>query len=255
MVLSRLRHYLSSIFGSSPRELHALYPRVDWNQLESVLRYTIRNKDYFVSALVHRSFIPVAHFNGLASNERLEFLGDAVLELVSTTFLYKKYPKSDEGDLTAFRSALVNAVNLAEVAGKLGMEDYLLLSHGEQKDKGKARMYILANTIEAFIGALYLDGGYDAAEKFIADHVLCLIDAIVANRSWIDAKSFFQEKAQDVDGVTPVYKVLKESGPDHDKSFSIGVYIRDKKIGEGEGKSKQEAEQDAARDALKVKGW
>ncbi len=235
---------------------------MDFSPFEKTLNISFNDKGLLKQAFTHRSYINenkgtkgAGRDGELEHNERLEFLGDAVLELISTVFLYKKYSKSDEGELTAYRSALVNAVNLAAVAAKLGMEDYLLLSHGEQKDKGKARMYILANTIEAFIGALYLDQGYDVAEKFIADHVLSLIDEIVAHRLWVDAKSFFQEKAQDVEGVTPLYKVLKENGPDHDKSFTIGVYLRDKKIGEGAGKSKQEAEQVAARDALKAKGW
>jgi len=206
-------------------------------------------------AFVHRSFINENKGSQSEHNERLEFLGDAVLELVSTVYLYKKYPQSNEGELTAFRSALVNAVNLAEVAARLQMEKFLLLSHGESKDKGKARQYILANTIEALIGAIYLDQGYDVTESFLSKNVLYLIDDIVEKKAWIDAKSLFQEKAQEVDGVTPLYKVIREDGPDHDKSFTVGLFIRDKKIAQGEGKSKQEAEQEAAKEGVRVRGW
>ena len=178
-----------------------------------------------------------------------------MLELIATHFLYNKYPDKAEGDLTSYRSALVNAVTLAEVASKLGMNNFLLLSHGESKDVGRARQYILANTIEAFIGALYLDQGYTVTEAFAKKYVLCLIDDIVAKKSWLDAKSFFQEKAQEVEGVTPSYTVLKELGPDHDKHFTVGVFIGKEKVAQGVGRSKQDAEQDAAKQGLAAKGW
>lgn len=228
---------------------------MDFSLFEKNIGITFRDKTLLKQAFTHRSYLNENKASGLEHNERLEFLGDAVLELVSTTFLYKKYPSKNEGDLTAYRSALVNAVNLAEVASTLGMEKFLLLSHGESRDTGKARQYILANTIEALIGAIYLDQGYDVVDGFIAKNILYLIDDIVAKRSWIDAKSLFQEKAQEVDGVTPLYKVIGEKGPDHDKDFIVGVYIRDTKIAQGEGKSKQEAEQQAAQEGLKVRGW
>ncbi len=228
---------------------------MDFSQFEKAISIHFNDKALLKKAFTHRSYINENKGTALDHNERLEFLGDAVLELISTTYLYKKYPENDEGTLTAYRSALVNAVNLAAVAAKIGMDDFLLLSHGESKDKGKARQIILANTMEALIGAVYLDQGYDSAAKFLEKNVLYMIDDIVANRSWIDAKSFFQEKAQEVESVTPIYKVLKEVGPDHDKSFTVGVYIRDKKIADGDGKSKQEAEQVAARAGLEKMGW
>lgn len=228
---------------------------MDFSVFEQIIGITFKDKALLRQAFVHRSFINENKGSQSEHNERLEFLGDAVLELISTVYLYKKYPQNNEGELTAFRSALVNAVNLAEVAAKLQMEKFLLLSHGESKDKGKARQYILANTIEALIGAIYLDQGYEVTEKFLTKNVLYLIDDIVENKAWIDAKSLFQEKAQEVDGVTPLYKVIREDGPDHDKSFTVGLFIRDKKIAQGEGKSKQEAEQEAAKEGVRVKGW
>jgi len=228
---------------------------MDFSVFEQIIGVTFKDKALLRQAFVHRSFINENKGSQSEHNERLEFLGDAVLELVSTVYLYKKYPQSNEGELTAFRSALVNAVNLAEVAARLQMEKFLLLSHGESKDKGKARQYILANTIEALIGAIYLDQGYDVTESFLSKNVLYLIDDIVEKKAWIDAKSLFQEKAQEVDGVTPLYKVIREDGPDHDKSFTVGLFIRDKKIAQGEGKSKQEAEQEAAKEGVRVRGW
>lgn len=228
---------------------------MDFSVFEQIIGVTFKDKALLRQAFVHRSFINENKGAQSEHNERLEFLGDAVLELISTVYLYKKYPQNNEGELTAFRSALVNAVNLAEVAAKLQMEKFLLLSHGESKDKGKARQYILANTIEALIGAIYLDQGYEVTEKFLSKNVLYLIDDIVEKKAWIDAKSLFQEKAQEVDGVTPLYKVIREDGPDHDKSFTVGLFIRDKKIAQGEGKSKQEAEQEAAKEGVRVKGW
>ncbi|MEI6659822.1 MAG: ribonuclease III, partial [bacterium] len=188
-------------------------------------------------------------------NERLEFLGDAVLELVVTDHLYKKYPDRDEGSLTAYRSALVNAVIIGEVAGELGMNEYLLLSKGEMKDSGRARSYILANTYESFVGALYLDQGYDRARDFIARTLFGKIDDIVKNKLWRDAKSLVQEKSQEILSITPEYKVISESGPDHDKNFTVGIFFGRDRIAEGRGHSKQEAEQSAARAALEVKNW
>ncbi len=228
---------------------------MDFSVFEQIIGITFKDKALLRQAFVHRSYINENKGAQSEHNERLEFLGDAVLELISTVYLYKKYPQNNEGELTAFRSALVNAVNLAEVAAKLQMEKFLLLSHGESKDKGKARQYILANTIEALIGAIYLDQGYEVTEKFLTKNVLYLIDDIVEKKAWIDAKSLFQEKAQEVDGVTPLYKVIREDGPDHDKSSTVGLFIRDKKIAQGEGKSKQEAEQEAAKEGVRVKGW
>ena len=228
---------------------------MDFSKFEDRLGIYFKNKSLLQTAFTHRSFLNENRKGTAEHNERLEFLGDAVLELIATHFLYNKYPDKTEGDLTSYRSALVNAVTLSEVAQKLGMNEFLLLSRGEAKDMGRARQYILANTMEAFIGALFLDQGYEVTDTFIRKYILSLIDDIVAKKSWLDAKSFFQEKAQEIDGITPSYTVLKETGPDHDKHFTVAVEIGREKIATGEGKSKQEAEQDAARKGLEAKGW
>lgn len=206
-------------------------------------------------AFTHRSYLNEHRGEAAGHNERLEFLGDAVLELISTHFLYKKFPEQDEGDLTAYRAALVNAITCAEIATGLGMNDYLLLSRGESKDNGRARQMLLANAFEALVGAIYLDQGYDAAKDFITKHLFPKIDEIVKKKLWRDAKSSFQEKAQDAENATPRYEVIRETGPDHDKQFVVGVYVKEALVAQGSGKSKQEAEQDAARAALEQKGW
>lgn len=207
-------------------------------------------------AFTHRSYINETRERGLDHNERLEFLGDAVVELVVTNFLYKKYPQANEGDLTSYRAALVNAVTLGNLAIDMGMEEFLLLSKGEAKDKGtKARQIILANAFEALVGAIYLDLGYETTETFLKDHLLGKTEEIVKKELWRDAKSFFQEEAQEHVGITPSYRVISEVGPDHDKDFNVGVYLNDELIGVGVGKSKQDAEQVAAADGLKKKGW
>jgi ribonuclease-3 len=192
---------------------------------------------------------------GREHNERLEFLGDAVLELVVTEFLFAKYPDKPEGDLTAYRAALVNTQSISEGATKLGMNEFLLLSRGESKDTGRARQIILANAFEALIGALYLDQGYMAAKDFIGKQLFHKTDDVVARRLWQDAKSRFQEIAQEKFGITPNYQLIDQSGPDHDKVFVVGAYLGQEKIALGEGRSKQEAEQAAAEKALAAKGW
>jgi ribonuclease III len=228
---------------------------MDFSKFESEIGVNFKDKSLLRQAFVHRSYINENRGAGLLHNERLEFLGDAVLQLVITDYLYKKYPAMDEGEMTSVRSVLVNADTCSEVAQKLGVNDYLLLSKGESKDSGRARQYILANTLEAIIGAIYLDHGYETASDFIYKHITVLAEDIVEKRAWIDSKSLFQAKAQEHEGSTPVYKTLSESGPDHDKKFSVGVFVGEKKLGIGEGKSKQDAEQEAAREALKSKGW
>ncbi len=228
---------------------------VDFSQFEKKTNIVFKDKDLLKQAFIHRSYINENPNTGLSHNERLEFLGDAVLELVITDYLYKKYPDQAEGDLTSYRAALVNAVTISEAASKLEMNDFLLLSRGETKDKGKARQYILANTFEAFVGAVYLDQGYDVAQGFIAENLFGLIDDIVEQKLWRDPKSLVQEKAQEEHNVTPSYKVISESGPDHDKHFTIGIYFGKDKIAEGKGKSKQEAEQDAAKNAIEKNDW
>jgi ribonuclease III len=208
-----------------------------------------------VQAFTHRSYLNENRRLTLSHNERLEFLGDAVIELAATEYLFKKYPKATEGELTVYRAALVNANILAEVAADIGMDEYLLLSKGEAKDLGRGRQYILANTYEALVGALYLDRGYDVARDF-SDRTLFRRTADIISRGlWQDAKSRFQEKSQEMIGVTPTYELLSETGPDHDKSFTVAVMLGQEKVATGNGLSKQEAEQAAANTALIKKQW
>ena len=228
---------------------------IQFSNFEKKTKIIFKDKRLLAQAFVHRSYINENSGTKLSHNERLEFLGDAVLELVVTDFLFKKYSNYTEGELTALRSALVNAVIISEVATSIGMNDYLLLSKGEAKDKGKARQYILANTFEAYVGALYLDQSIESADKFIHKNLLPKTEEIVSKKLWRDAKSLVQEKAQEFVNVTPAYKVLKESGPDHDKNFTVGIYFGKDLIAEGKGQSKQEAEQSAALVALKAKNW
>ena len=227
----------------------------DFLEFEKIIKVEFKNKDILRQAFTHRSYLNENRKGKIGHNERLEFLGDAILELAVTKFLYNKYPEKPEGDLTAIRAALVNTNTISDAAKKLKMNDFLLLSKGEAKDIGRARQYILANVFEAVIGAVYLDKGFAEAEKFIEKNIFYLTDEIVAKNLWQDSKSYFQEKVQEENGLTPIYKTLKEEGPDHDKHFSVGVFIGEKLISEGKGKSKQEAEQESAEKALKVKGW
>ncbi|MDE2212941.1 MAG: ribonuclease III [Patescibacteria group bacterium] len=228
----------------------------NFSEFAQKLNLVFKDESLLRLAFTHRSYLnehrEEAH---RGHNERLEFLGDAVLELTSTRFLYDRFPTHQEGDLTAYRAALVNANTLSEVAARIGMNDYLLLSKGEAKDLGRARQILLANAFEALIGAVYLDQGYDGAEHFLSRYLFPKIDEIVKKRLWQDAKSAFQEKAQEHEGETPTYAVLREEGPDHDKQFVMGVYVRNVLVAEGEGRSKQEAEQEAARAGLERKGW
>lgn len=224
-------------------------------KFENKIGVTFINKSLLKQAFTHRSYINENRESKLEHNERLEFLGDAVLELVVTDYLYETLKESNEGEMTSLRSALVNADTCSLVAQKLGMNDFLLLSRGEAKDSGRARQFILANTLEAIIGAIYLDQGLEIAREFILKNISPLIPEIVKKGAWIDAKSLLQEKAQEHIGTTPVYKTLSETGPDHDKQFTVGVYVSGELYGEGEGKSKQDAEQGAARKALESRNW
>lgn len=228
---------------------------MDFSKFEKMAGVTFQDRNLLKQAFTHRSYINENRGLALEHNERLEFLGDAVLELVITDYLYNRLKGSTEGELTSLRSALVNADTCSRVAQTLGANDFLLLSKGESKDTGRARQYILANTLEAIIGAIYIDQGYDVAKKFIITHIAPLTEEILKGGAWIDAKSLFQEKAQEYTGLTPTYKTVRESGPDHDKHFVVSVSVGDKLYGDGEGKSKQDAEQEAARAALKSKGW
>lgn len=228
---------------------------MDFSQFERRIGYGFRDKNFLRQAFTHRSYLNENRDAKLEHNERLEFLGDAVLELVMTEFLYGKYPEKPEGDLTAYRAALVNTQSIADAAAKLGMNEFLLLSRGEAKDTGRARQIILANAFEALIGALYLDQGYVAAKDFIAKQLFHKTDDVVARRLWQDAKSRLQEMAQEKLGVTPTYQLINQSGPDHDKRFLVGAFLSGERIASGEGRSKQEAEQAAADKALAAKGW
>lgn len=224
-------------------------------KLQKILGVGFSDAAILLSAITHRSYLNEHREATWDHNERLEFLGDAVLELVVTDFLFAKYVEKPEGELTAVRAALVNTVSLAEASTKLGINDYLLMSKGEAKDTGRARQYILANAFEACIGAIYMDQGYEAAKEFIAGRLFEKTEEIVRKRLWQDAKSRFQELSQEHASVTPTYETVGQSGPDHDRVFTVGVFLRREKIAEGIGRSKQEAEQQAAEKALEVKGW
>jgi len=214
-----------------------------------------KNKSLLQQAFIHRSYINEQNNSNLEHNERLEFLGDAVLELVVTDFLYKKFPETPEGKLTSYRSALVRTESISKAARDLGMNDLLMLSKGESQDQGKARDYILANTFEAFVGAVYLDQGYDDAKKVIAESLFNTIESIISEGSWRDAKSYVQEKSQEIYNETPRYELVSAEGPDHSKDFIMAIYFGDKKIAEGTGNSKQKAQQSAAQSAIEKEGW
>jgi ribonuclease-3 len=228
----------------------------DFSAFEEKIGVTFKDRDLLVQAFVHRSYLNEHPDFRLGHNERLEFLGDAVVELVVTEYLYANYP-NPEGELTNWRAALVNANTLALIAqDDLGMEEYLYLSRGEAKDAGsKARSYILANAIEALIGSMYLDQGMDVVRGFIARFVLSKLPNILEKKLYIDPKSRFQEAAQEASGTTPSYRVLSETGPDHAKEFDVGVYLGSELVASGKGSSKQDAQIEAARKALEVKGW
>lgn len=223
-------------------------------ELEQKIGIAFVNRDLLLIALTHRSYLNENSSWNYDHNERLEFLGDAVLELVVTEHLYRTYP-NPEGEMTNWRAALVNAIMLAKVAGKFDLNNYLLLSRGEAKDTGRARQYILANAVEALLGAIYLDAGYGTAKRFVDRFVLDELPAILSGKTYRDAKSMLQEEAQERLGITPSYKVLEEWGPDHAKHFKVGVYLGDDQAGVGTGPSKQDAQQSAAEDALAKKRW
>jgi len=227
----------------------------DIRKLEEKIGVTFNNTDLLKKSVTHRSYLNENPNEGIHHNERLEFLGDAVLELVTTDYLFKNYPDRPEGELTAIRAALVNTESIATSGREVGLNPHLRLSKGERQDTGRGREFILANTYEAVIGAVYVDQGYTAARNFIADTLLTRATEVIESQGWRDAKSVFQEKAQEKVSITPEYKTLDESGPDHDKVFTVGVFLEDKKVAEGEGKSKQEAESEAAKQALEEKNW
>lgn len=224
------------------------------SELEKKIGIEFKDKDLLLQALTHRSYLNENPSWPLKHNERLEFLGDAVLELVVTDYLYKNYA-NPEGELTNWRAAIVNAVILSKICGKFDLNDYILLSRGEAKDIGRARQFILANAIEALIGAIYLDQGYSKAEEFIKHFVIVELPEIITQKLYRDPKSHLQEEAQERENVTPTYEVLKEWGPDHARNFEVGVFLGQELVGRGEGLSKQDAQQMAAENALKLKNW
>lgn len=228
---------------------------MDFGPFEQKIAVGFKDKRLLETAFTHRSYLNENRAAGREHNERLEFLGDAVLELAVTEFLFKKYPEKPEGELTALRAALVNTISISDAATQLGMNDFLLLSRGEAKDTGRARGIILANAFEAVIGAIYLDQGYARAYAFIEAQLFHKTDVVVEKRLWQDAKSRFQEIAQEKASITPTYELVDQSGPDHDKTFIIAAYLGREKVALGEGRSKQEAEQAAAEKALAAKGW
>lgn len=226
----------------------------DFSKLEEKLEIKFKDKELLTTAFVHRSYLNENPSFHLPHNERLEFLGDAVMELVVTEYLYNNFP-NPEGELTSWRSSLVNGAMLSKLASKLDFNDYLYLSRGEKKDIGKARELILANCFEAILGALYLDQGYRAVKDFLEKNLIVELSSIIKLGKYVDAKSKFQEISQEKKGITPKYKVIKEKGPDHNRFFTVAAYLDDKKIGTGEGSSKQEAETRAAQDALGKEKW
>lgn len=227
----------------------------DLGKLQTLLGVQFKDIEVLLSAITHRSYLNEHREATWPHNERLEFLGDAVLELVVTDYLFTKYPEKPEGELTAVRAALVNTSSLSDASEQLGINTYLLMSKGEAKDEGRARQYILANAFEACIGALYVDQGYEVAKEFIAGRLFAKTDEIVEKRLWQDPKSRFQELAQEHASITPTYETVGQEGPDHDRVFTVGVFLRHEKIAEGTGRSKQEAEQAAAEKAIDVKNW
>jgi len=228
----------------------------DFSLIEKSLNVSFKNKDLLIQAFCHRSYLNENPTFYLSHNERLEFLGDAVLELITTDYLFRTYPDKPEGEMTGWRASLVNASIISDAAKEMEFENFLLLSSGEEKEKGKARKYILSDTFEAFIGALYLDQGYEVAKKFIEKNLIeRKLPEIIEKKLFKDPKSLFQEKSQEIVAITPVYQVLEESGPDHMKLFVVGVFLGDELVAKGDGSSKHEAELKAAEEALKIKDW
>mgnify|MGYP003394607541 CR=1 FL=1 len=227
----------------------------NFQELQKKLDIKFKNKDLLKQAFIHRSYLNENPGFSLGHNERLEYLGDAVLELIVTDYLYKNYPDLAEGEMTSLRAALVNSQMLLQISDRLDFNDYLYLSKGEAKEINRGRQYILANTFESFVGALYLDQGYGSAEKFILKNLIPELKNVIEKKLWRDSKSLFQEAAQERAGITPTYEVLEASGPDHAKKFIIGVYLEKELVAKGEGASKNEAQQQAAENASKIKSW
>ena len=223
-------------------------------ELEEKIKIKFNNPKLLQQAVTHRSYLNENRGYELDHNERLEFLGDAVLELVVTQYLYNNFP-NPEGELTNWRASLVNKDMLASVSRGLDVGEFLLMSRGEAKDTGRAREYLLANALEAIIGAIYLDQGYDPSKKFILDNIVVHLERVIRDKLYLDPKSLFQEESQDKVGITPNYRVISETGPDHNKKFVVGVYLEEEEVAQGEGASKQEAQRNAAKNGLEMKGW
>ncbi|MDP2656549.1 MAG: ribonuclease III [bacterium] len=224
--------------------------------LQKKIGVTFKKLDTLRQAFVHRSYLNENPSFHLEHNERLEFLGDAVLELIVTDYLYDTYSTATEGEMTNWRASVVNSKMLAQIAGDIDINDCLYLSRGEAKDAtGKARQYILANAFESLIGAIYLDQGYKSTEKFLHTYLIPRLPEIIEKHLDVDPKSRFQEIAQEQTKITPHYDVLEETGPDHAKWFKMGLYIGKDLVATGEGESKQEAQVDAARNGLREKNW
>jgi len=226
----------------------------DFSKLENEIGIKFKNKKLLQQAFVHRSCLNENPGLKMDHNERLEFLGDAVIELAVTRHLFNTY-SNPEGELTTWRAALVNSKMLSAISSRIGFNEFLMLSKGESRDIGRARQFILANTFEALTGAIYLDQGFDVAERFIKENLICELPKILEHKLYVDPKSHFQEKAQEIVGVTPNYEILEEKGPDHAKNFVVGAYLGSELVAKGRGPSKQAAQVDAAGKALKKKGW
>jgi len=222
------------------------------SKLEEGINYTFEKKDYLHEAITHRSYLNEHHSWKYSHNERLEFLGDAVLEIAVTEELFNRYSDKDEGWMTSVRAALVNYIMLSQVAKEINLEEFLLMSKGEQKDSGRGRDVILANAMESLIGAIHLDGGYPAAKKFVNKFVLGHLSEVISKSLYVDAKSLLQEKVQASLKITPHYQTIEEAGPDHEKTFKVGVYFGSELIATGEGQAKQDGEVEAAKRALEI---
>jgi ribonuclease-3 len=223
---------------------------MDFEKLETLLGVKFTNYELVKTAFTHRSYLNEHHDYKNPSNERLEFLGDAVLQFLSSEYLYQTYPSQPEGTLTNYRAALVCTTSLAEESRRIGYGEYLYLSNGEEASGGRGREYILANTFEAVLGLLYLEFGIETCREYLAKNLFYKVQGIVDQHKYKDFKSAFQEAAQAKFGVTPTYRVMEDWGPDHNKTFKVGVFVHDKQLGVGEGSSKQRAEQSAAKNGL-----
>lgn len=218
--------------------------------LNQELNFELTNEELFQTAFTHRSYLNEHPKYELPSNERLEFLGDAVLQFLSSRFLYEKFTELPEGDLTNLRASIVKTSSLAYEAKKLGFGKHLLLSKGEESTGGREREYLLANTFESFLGALYLEKGIDTCNKFLTDNLFYKVEETIEKNTYKDPKTKFQEKIQEIKKTTPNYKILESWGSEHEKSFKVGAFVNGELFSEGLGSSKQKAEQDAAAKGL-----